>query len=135
MSRAFNGVLCARADVLIPRTPLVSFWDNAAQRRGRVCAFGQLIGHGRDSSSDISSDSESDSSDDSRDRRSYRRSSTPPPRRGIPPPSRISSVRAPKSDTRKVIDGEVLSLWVIQRGHASIQCVDLGVHKPFFESR
>lgn len=31
VSLAFNGLCFARADVLFPRTPLASFWNNAAQ--------------------------------------------------------------------------------------------------------
>ena len=31
VSRAFNGLFYARADVLIPRTRLASFWNNGAQ--------------------------------------------------------------------------------------------------------
>jgi hypothetical protein len=40
-----------------------------------------------------------------------------------------------KPNTREVIDREASVFRVIQREHASTQCLDFGVHKPFFESR
>jgi hypothetical protein len=32
VSRTFNGLFYARADVLFPRTTFASFWNNAGQR-------------------------------------------------------------------------------------------------------